>query len=532
MAYNRQTIEEPTLVDDAPPPPYSAITPVAVKNATNTATATVATTITAATTVTTTRLRAPQGYDYEDPSVQSYYSSWDTRHSQSESPSVLSSHHSAQQSPSSKDIDDVHQGGVVAAAANQTGNDGIPPSLPSRTRLSNNPQALLSSSSSPSLPPVEESVHKNQSTVNTPSRTSTVHGAQAALQEETHHVHHQGDIGTVQSQAGCEQGAQPVIYQPPPSVTCAWQQKQQQQQQQQKQQQWEQWQQHQKYYQNPPLSPPESSPASPTVYVPHSTMQQHHHQQHMPTTPMITASVPAQLPTHTPDSVAEHNPMIPMPQPTPTPIQSQPPALPPRPPVAGPSLVTHYKCRECGAMLASEKAVCQRVHTQLSRPPGQLPTPGSINVIPQQQQQHYQGLQQPQYAPYPHQPQYHIPQQQQYQQHYQYQHIHLPQTIGSPENNYGTDDVYLKRPLGVQPVVEGLKRLWLDATARTGLQTSQQQAPVQHMVILPPHPPMPLNAVNVTPHLPPQQQHQHQYPSYGYPHPQFHAHQYTTAGTA
>src|SRR5690606_8422390 len=109
MAYSRQAIEESAFVDDLPPPPYSANASVAVKNATNTATATVAaaiaTTMTATTTVATTRLRAPQGYDYEDPSLQSYYS-------QPESPSALPSHYRTQQSSSSEGIHDAPHGGV------------------------------------------------------------------------------------------------------------------------------------------------------------------------------------------------------------------------------------------------------------------------------------------------------------------------------------------------------------------------------------------------------------------------------------
>lgn len=138
----------------------------------------------------------------------------------------------------------------------------------------------------------------------------------------------------------------------------------------------------------------------------------------------------------------------------------------PAPPLA-PGLVTHYKCRECGSTLESETAVCKRIHTPSALYEGARI--GRLTATPAPPQTYHQPqFQQPYYYPQPN--------------------VVIVSGTGSGPptvyNNYGTNDVYLRRSLSVQNPVSTLRKFWRDA--KQEYQFQQQRRPAYDVVAPPP----------------------------------------------
>lgn len=175
------------------------------------------------------------------------------------------------------------------------------------------------------------------------------------------------------------------------------------------------------------------------------------------------------------------------------------PSVPPGPPTpsepetSGPSLVTIYRCKKCGAVLESETANCKKLHTptvllgerqirNVTRPDygvigprtssddaSSTPTNnvgvGSGAASPVPQSNHL--LVQPETGSLSHDYQRAT-----YEQCQPYQGRN-EERVGSSENNHGTDDVYLRRSIAAG-AVKTLKGLW------------KRQSQTEHQIVAPP----------------------------------------------
>lgn len=180
------------------------------------------------------------------------------------------------------------------------------------------------------------------------------------------------------------------------------------------------------------------------------------------------------------------------------------PSTPSEPETSGPSLVTIYRCKKCGAVLDSETANCKRLHTptvllgerqirNVTRPDygvngsrvsgddaRSTPTnySGATNGAGSPGAQNNQLLVQSEssHQSYDYQrgtyEQYH-------EQYPQYQSSHEERVGSNSENNHGTDDVYLRRSF-TAGAVKSLKGMW------------KRQSQTEHQIVAPP--PLPIAA--------------------------------------
>lgn len=185
------------------------------------------------------------------------------------------------------------------------------------------------------------------------------------------------------------------------------------------------------------------------------------------------------------------------------------PSVPPVPPTpseletSGPSLVTIYRCKKCGAVLDSETANCKKLHTltvllgeqqvrNVTRPDygvsgSRVPsddarsTPmnntGASNGTGSLGPQNNHLFAQPESGR-----QSHDHQRGTYEQYPQYQSRHEERVENNPESNYGTDDVYLRRSF-TAGAVKSLKGLW------------KRQSQTEHQIVTPP--PLPMVAASL-----------------------------------
>lgn len=208
----------------------------------------------------------------------------------------------------------------------------------------------------------------------------------------------------------------------------------------------------------PPYTPQDTSPGQPQASLdprfgtnstaPHVVYQPPQQVQPHPTQPVQPQPISAQWAN--PPSVS--------------PYPSGPPQAAP-PPLA-PGLVTHYKCRECGSPLESEAAVCKRIHTPSVLYEGARIGRVTATPPPPPPQNYYQPqYQQPYYYPQPNI-------------------VIAPAAPPAAYNNYGTNDVYLRRSLSVQNPVTTLRKFWRDAKREAQFQ--QQHQPMYSVVAPPP----------------------------------------------
>lgn len=180
------------------------------------------------------------------------------------------------------------------------------------------------------------------------------------------------------------------------------------------------------------------------------------------------------------------------------------PSVPPVPPTpsepetSGPSLVTIYRCKKCGAVLESETANCKKLHTptvllgerqirNVTRPDYGVSGSGTSSDEARSTSTNNASVGSGAGSPVPQNNhllvqlesgrQSHDYQQASYEQYQPYQNRN-EERVGSSENNHGTDDVYLRRSI-TAGAVKTLKGLW------------KRQSQTEHEIVAPP--PLPIS---------------------------------------